>query len=452
MKRTAALRITADICFFFAVLNIYTGMQAFLRPMALFAVASLAVSLAAVYCSAAPVRFLLALLPGLAFLTGEIRLLTVIPALAWLYLILMVTSGRFHIPLESYRRAFRIEFAAWISLLVACLLLDVASGEKRDALPAMLFALAFLFLGVLAMRRMQMNADVDLRWTLANGAVTAGIPLAAAGLSAAAFGLLRLLRPLSALIAPFLAKIIAWVLSVLFGPHPENLPEEGEEGNEYALTEEETQSQELYENPPDESDRVWEPDPAAVEKAARVLTWVLIALALAAAVFLIVRIVRRNRAKADQEAYLYEETADARPARRRKAEAETDVSNERRIRRIYRAYMMLMQKRGIRVRKDTTSGEILYEEELFGYSPDARRLRELYLKARYADGDSITEADAEEAEQCLRKIREDDSWKKERAASGSVPVPVPEADSPNLTFESVRRYLYNDYMQGNVKK
>jgi hypothetical protein len=363
----------------------------------------------------------------------------------------MVTSGRFHIPLESYRRAFRIEFAAWISLLVACLLLDVASGEKRDALPAMLFALAFLFLGVLAMRRMQMNADVDFRWNVANGAVVAGIPLAAVGCSAALYGLLRLLRPLLGMITPFLARVISWLLVVLFRPRPEMLPDEEEE-DQYALTEEESQSWKPYENRPNEYEEIWEPDPAAVEKAARILTWVLIALALAIAVFLIVRLVRRNRAKADLEAYLYEETADARPARRRKAEADTDVSNERRIRRIYRAYMMLMQKRGIRVRKDTTSGEILYEEELCGYSPDARRLRELYLKARYADGDSITEADAEEAELCLRKIREDDSWKKERAASDSVPVPVPEADSPNLTFESVRRYLYNDYMQGNVKK
>ena len=105
------------------------------------------------------------------------------------------------------------------------------------------------------------------------------------------------------------------------------------------------------------------------------------------------------------------------------------------------------RKRGILIRKDSTSGEILNEEELYGFSPDARRLRELYLKARYADGDSITDDDVKEASECLRRIREDDSWKKERTASKTAAEPLAEADSPNLTFESVRRYLQNDYME-----
>ena len=445
MKRTAAYRITADICFFFAVLTIYSGMQVFVRPMALFAAASLAVSLAAVYCKAAPVRFPLALLPGLAFLTAELNFWMVVPALAWLYLILMLTRGRFHILPETLRRTFRIEFAVWIALLIGCLLLDLASGETRDSLPSMLFALAYLWLGVFAMRRIQMNAEVDFRWNVANGAVVAGIPLAAVGCSAALYGLLRLLRPLLAMITPFLARVISWLIVVLFRPRPEMLPDEEEE-DQYALTEEESQSQKPYENRPNEYEDIWEPDPAAVAKAARILTWVLITLALAIAVFLIVRLVRRNRAKSDVEEYLYEETDEAKPRRSRKNEAETDVSNMRKIRNVYRSYMELMHKRGIRIRKDTTSGEILNEEELYGFSPDARRLRQLYLKARYADGDSITDEDVKEATECLRRIREDDSWKNKKAASGSPAVPVPEVDSPNLTFESVRRYMYNDYL------
>jgi|GEM_PF-1635828 len=457
MKRAASYRITADICFFFAVLSIFHWMVPFQRPMALFAAASLGVSLAAVYCSAAPLRFLLALLPGLAFLTTEHRFLTVVPALAWLYLILMLTSGRFHIRPETYTRTFRIEFAVWIVLLVGCVLTDMIDGNERNVLPSLFFALAYLCCGVFAMRRSRMNADVDFRWNLANAAVVTGVPLAAVGCSAALYGVLRLLRPLAALISPVLARIIAWILGILFVPHPENLPEEGEEGNEYAMTNEESEVHELYENPQEDSGPIGGPDPAAVARAAKIAAWILIGLALAAAVLLIVRFVRKSRSKADTEEYLYEETVEAGSFRRHRSEDGTDVTNARRIRNVYRSYMELMRKRGIRIRKDTTSGEILTEaesrivspgellteEDLRRRSPDAERLRALYLKARYADGSVTTDADVEEAAACLQRIREDDSWKKAMAEAEAQR----KADAFTKRIADTERYLFNDYMK-----
>ena len=70
-----------------------------------------------------------------------------------------------------------------------------------------------------------------------------------------------------------------------------------------------------------------------------------------------------------------------------------------------------MQKNGIRVQKDSTSLEVMDEAESVNLSPAARRLRELYLKARYADGESVTREDVQEAARCLKEIREDESWK-----------------------------------------
>ena len=59
MKRTAAYRFTSDICFYYAILSIFPDFLPLQRPMALFAAASFAVSLAAVYIPWAPLRFVL---------------------------------------------------------------------------------------------------------------------------------------------------------------------------------------------------------------------------------------------------------------------------------------------------------------------------------------------------------------------------------------------------------
>ena len=439
MKRTGAYRITADICFGFAVLSLFSMLEPLQRPMAFFALATLAVSIVAVYCKSAVLRFLLALLPALAFAGTAVESRLVFPALVWLYLILVLTRGNFQVHMESYRRSFKIMLAIWLGLLIATLLLNVLAEQAHNCHPSIFFALGFLALGVIAMRRMQMNAEVDTRWQLANTAVIGGIPLIAAGCSALLYLFLVLLRPVPGMIAPYLARALAWLVNFLFRSHPEKVVEQTED--QFELTPEEQELHDYYSNPSDETGPTADLNPAA-EKAALILTYVLIGLALAAAVLLIVRLVRRFRAKPDAEEYVYEEKVENKPFRKRKGGKDAEPTNANAIRSLYQSYMRLMQKRGIRIRKATTSGEILNQAELSSASPDAERLRELYLKVRYTDGAGISDADAEEAAECLRRIREDDSWKKER----TVPTPVPEMLSPNLTFDSVRRYLYNDYL------
>ena len=73
--------------------------------------------------------------------------------------------------------------------------------------------------------------------------------------------------------------------------------------------------------------------------------------------------------------------------------------------------MLLMRRRGVRIRQDNTSREILTEAGQFSSPPAAVRLRELYLKARYDEGADVTLEDVQEAARCLKEIREDQSWK-----------------------------------------
>ena len=117
MKRTTAFRITADLCFYFSILNIFPALRPWQLPMLLFTAAAFLVTLLAVYCPYAPLRFLLSLLPGLCFLLAPLDFLLFFPGLAWIYLILMLSFGRFGMFLDDYRRIYRSDFTPIEELL-----------------------------------------------------------------------------------------------------------------------------------------------------------------------------------------------------------------------------------------------------------------------------------------------------------------------------------------------
>lgn len=407
MKRTAAYRFTADICFYYAILSIFPFLAPMHGPMALFAAASLAVSLAAVYVPWAPLRFVLALLPGLAFLTARPAFMLVFPALAWVYLILVLTAGRFSVWLEDYRRSYWVMLAACLLSMGGSILLCLIKPGFALILPGMYYGTAFLCLGVFAMRRLQMNAEMSLHWNLANGAAVIGVPLLAAGCSALLWQLLRLmlrlLKPVVDYLRPIVKRCIVWLVNTILPidpdvPAPTPTPRPTLTPEEAAITEP------GWATPTPRVDFGWEIDPALFEKARRVGVIALLVLLVLALLALILYRARRNRTRAGQET-VFEETEEGRPSpRRKKAGSAGDASDARKIRSIYRKYMQAMRKQGVQIRKGSTSRDILNEAEQISLSPGARRLRELYLAARYGEGDAVTPQDVREAALCLRQV------------------------------------------------
>lgn len=409
MKRTAAFRFASDICFYYAILSIFPSFLPLQRPMALFAAASLIVSLAAVYCPWAPLRFALSLLPGLAFLQARLCLPLAFPALAWLYLILVLTAGRFHIWLEGYRRSYWIMLWSCLFSMLSSVLLNLIKPGVTLILPAVYYAAAFLFLGVISLRRLQMNAEMDLRWNLINSAAAIGIPLLAAGCSWLLCRLI-LLKPMWALIRSLLRRFIAWLINTLFPINP-NVPEPTPTPSPSPTPiPEEAVMEPGWATPEPKINFDWQPDLELLEKAERIGVIALLALLVIVLGILILLHTRHNRAKPVQEEFLFEETGEGRLFRRRKKGGESSaLSNARQIRRYYRRYLLLMQKRGLEIGKANTSREILDEAGQTGFSAPAERLRELYLKARYDDGDTVTREDVQEADACLQQILEDQS-------------------------------------------
>lgn len=383
-------------------------------PMLLFTAAAFLVTLLAVYCPYAPLRFLLSLLPGLCFLLAPFKFLLFFPALGWLYLILMLSFGRFGMFLDDYRRIYRIMLIVCLCSLAANLAHSAVYRGDVISYYSLGYALAFLFFGMLAMREMQMNAKMGTSWRLMNAATVIGIPALAIGSSVLLYYLLHSLQPVVSFLFRPIGSFLMWLFGRLFPgtsddllptpmptatprPTPALVIESGHEGR--AVVEDNIEPNWLK--------------PEALDKAAQLGGYVVLAVLVLFAVYVVVRYVRLNRVVTSNGDYLYEETEEALPKRKKRAAQTERVSgNAQQVRRIYRKYMELMRENGVRIQKDSTSLDILDEAELLNLSPSAKRLRELYLKARYAEGGSVTREDVQEAQRCLQEIRDQEGWKR----------------------------------------
>ena len=215
MKYTAALRVTGEICFYFSILSLFAAFRPWLIPMAAFAAACLAVALIAVRLRSAPVRALLALLPGVCFLFTPWSLLLIFPGLAWLYFIAYLGLGRFGIALYDYRGAFR-----WMLIISAFVLAGQAINSMlfhgaAISYVSLAFLGVFVLLSVAALRGMQMGAPMDRRWHAANVLTVAGSLIAAVGISLGLYLLYRHSVPLIFVLLSPLKRFLAWLFGLI---------------------------------------------------------------------------------------------------------------------------------------------------------------------------------------------------------------------------------------------
>ena len=401
MKRTAAARITADLCFYFSILCLIEKLAPAYRAMGVFTAAAFFAATLAVRTEILPLRLLLGLLPGAAFLLAPMTQLLFLPGLAWLYFFLIVALGGFHEGLYEYRSRYRIMLILGL-FFVAANLANIAIYRGRMLSPAgLIFLFLFMTLGVIALRQMQMGVVMDRKWRLSNAVTVFVVPLLAIGLSLLLYELLKLSIPLWKAILTPIANAIVWL--VLF-VHPEdpsptatpapsatppsrpnmveqgftngNLEERGMEGTGILP-------------------RIF------TEDVLTPLAYILSALLLFAALWLIWKLLRRAVGRQKNADLYYEDTdllgAPRRLLRRRNA---GERSNARRVRRLYREYLGLQRRRGSEIRRDSTSQDVLAQTA--GEEADAT-LRRIYIAARY--GGEIRDEDVQTAERCLEEIR-----------------------------------------------
>ncbi len=413
MKQTSVFRVTGDICFYFAVLNVFGAFRVWRVPMALFAVLCLLLGFAAVRSKNAAVRLTLALVPGFSFLIGPFQWLLVFPAIAWLYYVLVMARGNYAMPLYEYRKSFTAMLVICLFFLAANIANAVIYWNQVISADSLVYAFAFLVLGVIAMRRMEMGAEMSLRWRLRNALSVIGVPILAVGASVLLFLLLRFSQGALRLILEPVGRFILWLIHKLF-PNGHS-PIEEMTLEEYLRPKNPVQALELetdimtgdkFEFQGTDYSRM------LIERAAGIGAWVVLGLLLVLALVLVVRYARRNQPADENEMEIDETQAVSAPDRRRKKKAALPIGNARQLRRVYKTYLEYRRARGLSVGPSDTSEEILEREKRLGIHEDANRLRELYIAARYGNPSAVTRDQVLEAQACLERITEQKSMEK----------------------------------------
>ena len=407
MKQTSVIRITAGICFYFAVLNAVSAFQAWRLPMALFTAACLLAGLLIVRFENPAVRVFLAVLPALCFLAGPYSLLMIVPLLAWLWYFLVMVRGNYAMPLYDYRRIFTVMLAISLFFVAANVANSTLFSNRLISVDSLVYIVLFLFLGVFAMRRMQMGAEMGLNWQVKNLLSVVGIPLAAVGISLVLFLVLRFSSHVLAAVFVPVGRFFIWLLGRIFPTG--NRPVEQMSLQEYLTPKAASQvpvemdTGRMNEALPVEGSST---SPYLVEHAAVIGGWILLGVLLLAVFFLIWKHAGKKHS-AEEEELLYEET-EAVPAdgkrKRRRARIPLLADNARQLRRIYKTYLEYRKGKGLSIHATDTSADILERDRKMGGSDDAEKLRSLYLAARYGDPSAVTREQVHEASACLERI------------------------------------------------
>ena len=412
-KNSAVLRVTANICFFFTVLSVFTVYEQMWPALALYAALCLAVGFAAVRCGNALLRFLLALIPTLAFLLvipglSLQLLLLAFPALAVFYYVWVMSSGRFAVPLDEYRRTFTMQLVVALFFIAANIVDTTLYKAKHVSMVSIAFVLVFLLIGVYTLRVMQMGASMDMRWQASNFLTIVGVPTVSVAVATLFFLLLRFSEPVLRFLFRPIGRLLSLLMLKLFPDTAENfsLPERPEISMPTSQVPYVAVDDLTTENIDD-----GEPNglnPLLVERLTLIGAYVVLAIIFAITLYLIAKGLRKRLRYADENEQIFELTEAERSSvvRRggRRAKRAPVIGNAGQIRRIYLLYLEFMQKHGLSVYGSNTSEELLDEAQKIRQSPEAVRLRELYIAARYGEGSAITRAQVEEAQRCLDAI------------------------------------------------
>ena len=396
MRDYAPLRIAGDQSFYFLLVCLFAAPYA--RPW-LFAVmlaACLIFGFLAVQLDSVPVRVLCTLPPAALLLLAD-GLVPMLLVPAWLYFMLLYATGNTSVEYHVYRGAF-------IIMLIITLFAFLFSAGRPlfpnlDFRAAVGFLAALLLFGFLTMQTIRMRVQTNLRWKLQNLAALAVPAAGFVGLFSLIYALFKHARKLVEILTmPFimLVRLLNALFSKLFDGS--FVPKTRIPTGESVVVETQTVTRGTF----PESKGMghgWNPN----------LNWAAIltvALSLVMLVVLSVPVIRRLRGKRKREDKAQLAVMQKKKFRqtRRKHRKDVESSVELFIRSVYRQYLNFLSQHGQTIEKKNTSLEILNDKHKTLVTQSDRKLRALYLIARYGDAKKLTREDAQQAQACLEAI------------------------------------------------
>lgn len=394
MRDTFALRLISTVAFFCLMMLVFYP-YLFPLTMVCLAVSAAAVS-CAVRCRHAVFRLLLACLPLAGIVISDYITVVILFSVPALYLAIRLAPGRYESSYHGFKpMMFLMLYLSAVSMLFAF-------GEDFS-LPVAIQAVTFWILGISVLREIRAGGGMSWRWRLYNTADVAA-PMAAA----------------SALIVSFMSLVVAivWCLQYPlagFGIFLRWITEKiGKAvfdlvGNlrDEPLPVDEVEAQEFTEG---YTSLVEDDQPFRFKVPDNTLQVILMIIIILGVIYILYRLIRyyiwvNTGVESDKGERVMMEGDLQYAGRRRRSRRRSVTPNEIQIRRIYQEYLRLREHKGMQLVYSTTSEDVLVQACAYTEQEGDVIMRNIYLKARYADPCEITASDVETVKMILQNMK-----------------------------------------------
>lgn len=389
------LKVFSDLCVLFAILGAFPSVIAYHSSLMLPAILcafGAGLTAGVNHSGRDHLRWLGAAFPALAlylsYVTGE--LVIVLPAAV--YTVLVILRGQLYLEYYRFRHAFKNSLrilVGWYVLL--CILAFLEETPQQDAAlireeAALRFGLLHCFAGILVQRQLRLGGD-----TVAKGSrlQLVGVLVGTGSVLAAFIAVMPALRKGAVVIVRTVMLAVASLVSMCYEPFTADYA-----GMRKALEEARANSDAMFVAP--NWEEIIPQQTQAADKDPSYWWVILVVMFAILAAFLLQRSFGKKRVRVSTvETVQRIDTPERKPK-------DTRQTNRGKVRHYYREYLRYEQKRGLRLQKYDTSGDILEKSTPDG---DKSALRQIYLRARYDENGEITQDQAKAAKTLLKKIR-----------------------------------------------
>ncbi len=402
MMLTNALKTLCDFLLFFAfaaLIDAYNG--TWLLIGAIMALAFLSSLILQKTGKILPIRIICGLLPVLGLGLAQNNTEILITAVILVFYALQTFAGINEVYYEEYKYWFGIPAIPVIFLFITCL----GIWPKRQE--SVVCAGLYLFLGVLVLRRKRMGAGTGVKHGFLNFAELAAVTLFGP-LAGAAILLLLVYshKVLDVLLLPvgLIINLFAFLLSPLgYLKAPE--PAKVEKAPDSAV-EEASLVIEKAMGPPDPA-----MDTSPYELLEVIGRWLLLILIAAIVIYLFIWLVRavKNYLAKDFTRADIEEGKEFVPGIRkrfRRKKKAAVLSNNEKIRQIYKDYLFYISVHGVDINQEMTSKEVVAASDGNASHEMEEKLRELYIRARYREREELSDQEVKQAKELFNIISE----------------------------------------------
>ena len=394
-------KVFGDCCLYFSVVGalpeLFTHHFSFLWPALL---CGLGASLAARLGGGKRILGFLPLMLALLRAGTAVELMLLLPPL--IYTAIVILRGDFSLDYLHTRENFHkcaVCCAAFLVLLVLGLGIEKISRPLNVSLDLgqpSLFMGFYGISGVLLLRRLRLGPEadknLDTRQTVIMLLGVGAILLAFAGVEALMADIVLLLGK----VLRFLFSLPLTIIVMVLSPMIDELKAVYQEPTIYPTTE--PPSTQTLPDMTGEGTSLPQSTPVSDSG----YPWWLAVLILSALLILLLTALKlyRSRTSSGSAGTVFDKVS---PARRKAREPR--VSNRVKVRRLYREHLRNEKRKGLRLRPDQTSEDILNSIAPDTDAEAAARLRRVYLKARYGENRPITAEDVAEARAALKQTR-----------------------------------------------